>query len=350
MTKILTFLVVISIASIAGADTTTFHLGICCSDNSGTSCESPSRKCATATVCTTGGYPTCAGATSKGNQTFVGTWEGTNCNINPFLTSCDQSSTLRTIGGPNTGICPTDYTFLTWDTSSLPDSEVVTSAQMCATVAALHLTADPSDDLVRALWMSDNTCDSNNFLPFSSHYMGPATDLSTCGMSTPCNLANLTVGNEYCWPLYNPGYPRISPTGSTTIRLIVNPNLFQQRKLSLQGIGSGFEAPRLVVVHEIPTPTNTPTNTGTPTYTKTPTNTPTLSNTPTVTNTKTATPTRTPTRTPTVTPTRTATRTPTATPTATPTRTPSSTPTAPTPTRVPMSGGTTFGGCCGNGW
>lgn len=230
-----------------------------------------------------------------------------------------------------------------WDTSSIPNDAIITSA-----LVRLYVNTTFDDDNRSFLleWMSDwGTCDSSEYTTTTAADAHAGTDITSITGEASNDFALINLSN-------------ISLTGITAIRAHISggePTGYNQVQWASYDHVS-LAAPELLVTYDLPTPTDTPVpptptetpvNTNTPTITDTPTitNTPTITDTPSETPTVTQTPTETPAEivqyvdnTPTNTPTITdmPTNTPTHTQTPTITQTFTNTPTiTQTPTPVP---------------
>jgi hypothetical protein len=120
-------LVVLTAARHADATTSIFRLGVCCTDNGGTDCT-PTGWCTTNDACTTAPYLTCAG----GGGADAMMW-ASGPTYPPDFTSCDPRAPVLTLEASYDAaqhLYRTSQVLLRWDTSSLPDDDVITEATL----------------------------------------------------------------------------------------------------------------------------------------------------------------------------------------------------------------------------
>lgn len=291
-------------AAPAAAITTTFRIGVCCTDDAGSSgCD--------ATVCDAdvdcSGGKVCAGSDlsfvqAVGIDLSPSTW-------NPVFDSCQNGQTTYTVQKSEiAGVGEVDCGLLIWDTGALSNTLPVVAANLL--INAITGTNDDNRNLT-ADWLDWGVCSVNDWS-------------LTCGTNGfDIDINSLSLGDNII-PLS--GLGNISVTGTSSLRLCISggaPSTNGVNSITFPAfLNTTLAGPALEVEQEDVTPTSTatPVSTSTSTNTVTSTATATHTGTPAVTSTSTntATVTATPANTSTVTRTGTITTTPTITPTSPP--------------------------------
>jgi hypothetical protein len=281
--------------------------------------------CTANSACTTPPYAVCVGAPASDEYALA-----QSSNYPPVFSGCNTSSAYlfasKSFVGPQYQV---HNALMKWDTSSLPDAATVTAATLRVFSPASSNSNTDSRNLTGDWYNWDSQkagCDKTDSTASGGN--DAIAGVSIGAILFDYNTFSLTD---------SAGFPHISVTGSTYLRLNVSGG--QPTGQNIVWLASRdntqVAGPALIVDYDI-APTATATATNTMTDTATPPVTPTSI--PTVTDTPTSTPTSSPTHTPTGTPTQTATDTATETPTDTPTFTPTRTATAtPTPTDTPTA-------------
>jgi hypothetical protein len=236
-------LLVLAVPNLARATTTIFRLGVCCTDNGGTDCT-PTGWCTTNDACTTAPYLTCAG----GGGANAVMW-ASGPTYPPDFTSCDTRAPVLALDAsydPAQHVYRTSQVLLKWDTSSLPDDDVITEATLQVVTTRERCDLANRELTVAADWYDWDAetagCDGGDFTAAAAPAFG-----------------GLPFDRRGCYHVVNfqiDDVRGINPKGMTYMRLRLDPPDVPSgvNEFEFSGVEGHYYAPSLYVEHSPPRP------------------------------------------------------------------------------------------------